>query len=100
MQILQPISNKSWQTIIAHAMKCKLDDKRFLFRTVQGMGLLFNSIYKVVGVTFDGEIFQSVNSLNAFHKVASFTLTLYLSPASMRCFILFAENGYFGISLT
>ncbi|XP_051145605.1 calmodulin-binding protein 60 B-like isoform X2 [Andrographis paniculata] len=66
--ILHHISNKSWDSIIAHAMTCKLEEKMYLFRTAQGSGLLFNSIYKVVSVTFDGQIYHSVDRLDTYQK--------------------------------
>lgn len=62
------VSNKTWETIIKHATKCTLDDTMYLYRTAEGTGLLFNSIYKVVGVTFDGQTYHSLDSLNMYQK--------------------------------
>ncbi|XP_020551919.1 calmodulin-binding protein 60 C isoform X1 [Sesamum indicum] len=63
---LRNVSNKTWETITRHAMTCTLDDKKYMYGTAQGTGLLFNSIYKVVGATFDGHSYQSVDSLNMY----------------------------------
>ncbi|XP_073311582.1 calmodulin-binding protein 60 B-like isoform X1 [Primulina huaijiensis] len=63
--VLSNISNKTWETIIRHAVTCRLDDKLYLFRTVCGTGLLFDSIYRVVGVNADGQTFHSLDSNDA-----------------------------------
>ncbi|KAL2231277.1 UNVERIFIED_CONTAM: Calmodulin-binding protein 60 C [Sesamum indicum] len=62
--ILDKVSKRTWETIIGHATTCTLDDKNYMYRTGQGTGLVFNSIYKVIGVTLDGQSSQPVNSLN------------------------------------
>ncbi|KAK4424572.1 Calmodulin-binding protein 60 C [Sesamum alatum] len=62
--ILDKVSKRTWETIIGHATTCTLDDEKYMYRTAQGTGLLFNSIYKVIGVTFDGQSSQPVNTLN------------------------------------
>ncbi|KAH6794181.1 hypothetical protein C2S52_004658 [Perilla frutescens var. hirtella] len=63
---LRNISNKKWEIIAAHAATCILDDKKFIYRTAQGTVLLFNSIYKVIGVAFDGHTYQSVDALDTY----------------------------------
>ncbi|CAL5402087.1 unnamed protein product [Camellia sinensis] len=61
------ISNKTWETIIVHAMACVLDDKLYIYyRDAEGVGLVFNSIFKVVAVTFDGQTYQPLDKLDAF----------------------------------
>ncbi|KAG8363875.1 hypothetical protein BUALT_Bualt19G0068000 [Buddleja alternifolia] len=62
------VSNKTWETIIRHAKTCTLDDKKYMYGTAQGTGLLFNSIYEVVGATFDGQTYHSVDTLNIYQK--------------------------------
>ncbi|KAL0454731.1 UNVERIFIED_CONTAM: Calmodulin-binding protein 60 C [Sesamum latifolium] len=62
--ILDKVSKRTWETIIGHATTCTLDDNKYMYRTGQGTGLIFNSIYKVIGVTFDGQSSQPVNTLN------------------------------------
>lgn len=59
-------SNRTWETIIEHANTCVLDDDKLYsyYRSAQRLGLLFNSIYRVVGVTFDGQHFQPTEKLN------------------------------------
>lgn len=63
------ITNKKWETIIAHATTCVLDDKRHVYRAAGGVGttaLMFNSIYRVIGVAFDGHTFHSVDGLDTY----------------------------------
>ncbi|GFP79125.1 hypothetical protein PHJA_000056000, partial [Phtheirospermum japonicum] len=64
--ILQKSTNKTWETIVGHAQRCTLDENRYTYMTAQGTGLLFNSVYKVVGVTFDGHSYLCPNSLNTY----------------------------------
>ncbi|XP_057495400.1 calmodulin-binding protein 60 B-like isoform X2 [Actinidia eriantha] len=59
------ISNKIWDTIIEHANECVLDDKRYLYyKDAEKVGLLFNSIFKVVEVIFDGQSYHSLDKLS------------------------------------
>ncbi|XP_059648444.1 calmodulin-binding protein 60 B-like isoform X2 [Cornus florida] len=61
------ISNKSWQAIIDHATACVLDDKMYLYyMEAERVGLLFNSIYHVIGANFDGQNYQSLHTLNSY----------------------------------
>ncbi|KAK9161676.1 hypothetical protein Syun_008017 [Stephania yunnanensis] len=61
------MSNKKWNAIIQHATSCTLDNKRYVYHnTGQRVGLVFDSIYKVVGATFDGCNFISVNDLSSY----------------------------------
>ncbi|KAG8369119.1 hypothetical protein BUALT_Bualt15G0118100 [Buddleja alternifolia] len=67
--LLGKISNKRWEMMIRHATTCTLDEQNlYMFRTAQGIGMLFNSIYKVVGVTFDGHNYQSLDSLDIYQR--------------------------------
>ncbi|GFY80812.1 hypothetical protein Acr_01g0006210 [Actinidia rufa] len=59
------ISNKIWDTIIEHANECVLDDKRYLYyKDAEKVVLLFNSIFKVVEVIFDGQSYYSLDNLS------------------------------------
>ncbi|PSS19667.1 Calmodulin-binding protein 60 B like [Actinidia chinensis var. chinensis] len=61
------ISNKIWDTIIEHANECVLDEKRYLYyKDAEKVGLLFNSIFKVVEVIFDGQSYHSLDKLSPF----------------------------------
>lgn len=66
------ISNRIWDTIIEHAITCVLDDSRHYsyFDAGQGIGLLFNSIYKIVGAMFDGRNYEPLNKLSPPQKVS------------------------------
>ncbi|KAL7084096.1 hypothetical protein ACP275_14G203800 [Erythranthe tilingii] len=66
LRTILKVSNKTWETIFRHATTCSLDDKRYVFRTATGAGLFLNSIYNVVGVTFDGQDYHSIESLNPY----------------------------------
>jgi len=52
------IQNKSWLAIIKHAKSCVVDDhKLYSYETIgQPILLLFNAIYKLVGVAFDFDV--------------------------------------------
>ncbi|KAH1138299.1 hypothetical protein AAZX31_10G140000 [Glycine max] len=64
------ITKRSWITIIEHAKTCAIDDdETFVYHTAeQSIGLLFNSIYILVGVTFDGQNYLSPDILNPNEK--------------------------------
>ncbi|XP_027367318.1 calmodulin-binding protein 60 A-like [Abrus precatorius] len=64
------ISKTSWEHIIKHAKTCLIDDvKLYVYRTAeQSMGLLFNCIYVLVGVTFDDQSYRSFDSLTPKEK--------------------------------
>ncbi|XP_061371933.1 calmodulin-binding protein 60 B-like [Gastrolobium bilobum] len=59
------IQKKSWLAITEHAKACVIDDyKLYGYHTAeQPIGLLFNCIYVVVGVTFDGQDYYSPDAL-------------------------------------
>ncbi|XP_073123124.1 calmodulin-binding protein 60 B-like isoform X2 [Henckelia pumila] len=63
--VLNNVSNRTWETIIRHATTCRLDNKLYLYRNVCGTGLLFDSIYRAVGVSSDRQSFHSLDSNNA-----------------------------------
>lgn len=64
------ISNRIWDTIIEHATTCVLDNSKFYsyFDAGQSIGLLFDSIYKVVGVMFEGQSYESLHNLSPPQK--------------------------------
>ncbi|KAK8973915.1 hypothetical protein V6N11_046875 [Hibiscus sabdariffa] len=59
------ISNRVWDIIIDHALSCALDDDEWYsyYGTAQRVGLLLDSIYRVVAVTLDGENYHPVEKL-------------------------------------
>ncbi|KAH6826477.1 hypothetical protein C2S53_014331 [Perilla frutescens var. hirtella] len=63
-EIIQ-VSKRAWDTIIGHAKTCILGEEKFMYRTARGI-LLFDSVDKVVAVSFDGETYYPANTLNSF----------------------------------
>ncbi|XP_015570434.1 calmodulin-binding protein 60 B [Ricinus communis] len=63
------ISNKIWDTIIEHANTCVLDEKLYAyFEPEQSVGLIFDSVYKIIKVTFDGQTYEPLDKLTPPHK--------------------------------
>ncbi|KAF9669866.1 hypothetical protein SADUNF_Sadunf13G0009000 [Salix dunnii] len=64
------ISNRIWDTIIEHATTCVLDGSKFYsyFDAGQSIGLLFDSIYRVVGAMFDGQNYEALHNLSPTKK--------------------------------
>ncbi|TKY52289.1 Calmodulin-binding protein 60 G [Spatholobus suberectus] len=64
------IPKRSWIAIIEHAKTCVIDDNEtFVYHSAeQSIGLLFNSIYVLVGVTFDGQNYRSPDTLTLNEK--------------------------------
>lgn len=49
------MSEKTLERIVSHAMHCELDDElEFYAYEAEGVFLLFNSVYNLVQVSFDG----------------------------------------------
>ncbi|XP_042047808.1 calmodulin-binding protein 60 B-like [Salvia splendens] len=69
---LGKISNKKWEIIVRHAAECVLDDKKYIYMNAQGIGtsLMFNSIYSLIGVAFDGRTYIPMHSLPAYQRKA------------------------------
>ncbi|XP_076945813.1 calmodulin-binding protein 60 B-like [Bidens hawaiensis] len=66
-KILGGSSNKTWDTIIKHAKDCVLDDSLYAYHCMaEGIGLLFNSIFYIVGATFDGQSYSSLDKLPGY----------------------------------
>ncbi|XP_017977580.1 PREDICTED: calmodulin-binding protein 60 D [Theobroma cacao] len=67
------ISNRVWDTIIEHALTCVLDDDEWYTYTYYGaqqrVGLLLNSIFKVVAATFGGQNYQPLEKLTFSQKL-------------------------------
>ncbi|KAF7143894.1 hypothetical protein RHSIM_Rhsim05G0023500 [Rhododendron simsii] len=67
--VLGGMSNKIWGTVTEHAAACVLDDKLYIYyKDGDRIGVVFNSIFRVLGATFDGQSFQSLDKLNEFQK--------------------------------
>ncbi|KAK4491361.1 hypothetical protein RD792_002098 [Penstemon davidsonii] len=75
--MLPKMSNVTWNTIIEHAMTCTLDDKKYMFKGVHGTCLFFDSVCKVIGVTFDGQSSLSLDNLNIYQARAVEDLKQY-----------------------
>ncbi|KZV43662.1 hypothetical protein F511_00213 [Dorcoceras hygrometricum] len=67
--MLHRISNKVWETIVRHALTCPVDNKLYMYTAAQGTSLVFNSVHRVVGATFDGQNYHSVDELDIYHVV-------------------------------
>lgn len=66
-KILGGSSNKTWETIIKHAKECVLDENLYMYRCgPQGIGLLVDSIFEVVGATFDGQSYLPLDKFSIF----------------------------------
>lgn len=66
------ISKRTWDTIIRHATTCVVDDSKFYsyFDAGQSIGLLFDSVYQVVGAMFDGHNYEPLHNLTPPQKVS------------------------------
>ncbi|KAI5658610.1 hypothetical protein M9H77_27403 [Catharanthus roseus] len=63
------ISNKSWDTIIKHAIASKLDkNELYMYKGEAGIVLVFDSIYQVAGAIFYGQNYQSQDTFNQYQK--------------------------------
>ncbi|KAK4843655.1 hypothetical protein QYF36_011094 [Acer negundo] len=54
--------------IVEHASTCAVVDEKFYAYSVEGIGLLFNSIYMLVAATFDGHNYQYLDKLSVVQK--------------------------------
>ncbi|KAF5739998.1 hypothetical protein HS088_TW11G00061 [Tripterygium wilfordii] len=65
------ISSKAWETIVEHANECVPDEGKFYTYTgaAQSVRLLFNSIYKVIAATFDGQTYLPIEKLDLPQKL-------------------------------
>ncbi|KAD5317932.1 hypothetical protein E3N88_17878 [Mikania micrantha] len=79
-KILGGSCNKTWETIIKHAKDCVLDSNLFIYNCgAEGIGLLFNSIFMIMGAAFDGGNYLSLEKLPVFQMplVESFKQQFY-----------------------
>ncbi|GAB2228979.1 hypothetical protein Droror1_Dr00023113 [Drosera rotundifolia] len=63
------VPNKAWEAITGHANACQLDNQQlYAYMNAEGLGLKFNCVYKVVAVTFDGQNYIPVESLDVYQR--------------------------------
>ncbi|KAJ7973293.1 Calmodulin-binding protein [Quillaja saponaria] len=64
------ISKKCWEAIIDHAKACLVDNQNlYIYHTTEPpISILFNSIYMVVAVTFDGQKYYALDTLTSAQK--------------------------------
>lgn len=62
------ISNKIWEIIIEHANTYVGDEELYVYWAGESSGVVLSSIYKTVGLTFDGHSYQAVDKLNMQEK--------------------------------
>nr|CAD1828529.1 unnamed protein product [Ananas comosus var. bracteatus] len=62
------MSNKMWEATTEHARECILEDKLYSYCSEQGVVLLFNCIYELVGTIMNGNCY-SLDELTATQKV-------------------------------
>jgi len=91
------IPKKSWLAITDHAKTCVVDDYKLYSYYSQELqiGLLFNSIYILVGVTFDWEIYYSPDILTPQEKV-------WIHNLFVNCFLNRSKrktSGFFKIMI-
>lgn len=66
-KILGVSCNKTWETIIKHAKDCVIDNNLYMYSCgTEGIALLFNCIFKIVGATFDGQDYLSLDKIPIF----------------------------------
>ncbi|KAM7252435.1 hypothetical protein ACFE04_024318 [Oxalis oulophora] len=83
--MLGGISNRIWEQIVMHASQCVPDDKLYSYTiSGHGVGLLFNSVYKLVGATFDGQNYQLLSELMLPQKVLASYPSFRLQMTSPR----------------
>lgn len=62
------MSNKIWEATLDHARECVPDDKLYSYCRGQGVILIFNSIFQLIGAAID-HIYHPVNELSASQKI-------------------------------
>ncbi|KAL8171794.1 hypothetical protein V2J09_023598 [Rumex salicifolius] len=64
------VSNRVWEAIVEHAKSCSLNNDHYsYFSADDGVGLLFNCVLKIIGVTYDGQNYQPLETLNKAQKL-------------------------------
>lgn len=62
------VANRAWETIVKHAYECHLDNTLFSYTSAaERVELLFNCVYKVIEVKFDGQVYHP-DALDAHQK--------------------------------
>ncbi|KAM1442660.1 hypothetical protein COP2_010507 [Malus domestica] len=92
------ISNKIWETILEHAMTCKLDDHKYyaFHRAEEGVSLIFNSIHRLLGAIINGQ-FCSLDELDAHQKMLVETLKQH-AYQDVRDLVPVDASTIFGLS--
>lgn len=65
------MTSKKWEETVSHAKKCDISDERYLYSSKESnFGLVFNSIYEVIGITHgSGQSFRTLDHLPTSEKV-------------------------------
>ncbi|KAM0991959.1 hypothetical protein ACFX13_010449 [Malus domestica] len=92
------ISNKIWETILEHAMTCKLDDHKYyaFHRAEEGVSLIFNSIHRLLGAIINGQ-FCSLDELDVHQKMLVETLKQH-AYQDVRDLVPVDASTIFGLS--
>lgn len=64
--VLGGLSDRTWDIIIKHAVECVVDETLYAYSTDTTRALVFNSVFKVVGVIFNGQNYRSLDKLSDF----------------------------------
>ncbi|KAK1293890.1 hypothetical protein QJS10_CPA16g01610 [Acorus calamus] len=63
------MSNKTWEVACQHAKTCIIDRRCYSYYNLEWqVRLLFNSVYELVGVAFDGQDPQPLSNLTSYQK--------------------------------
>lgn len=62
------ISRKIWEAIVSHAMNCVLDETECYIYNANALdvSLLFNSVFEVIKVFFNGGAFRNADQLTSY----------------------------------
>lgn len=63
------VSNRAWETMVKHANECHLDSAQYsYYNDDEGVELVFNCVYKVIAVKFDGQNYLPIDALDLHQK--------------------------------
>lgn len=63
------VANRTWDIMVKHANECHLDDTYYsYFNDAERTQLLFNCVYKVIAVKFEGQDYQPIDALDICQK--------------------------------
>ncbi|KAF3647092.1 calmodulin-binding protein 60 B [Capsicum chacoense] len=88
--------NNIWEKITEHVKTCTLDNSEwYIYNAGEGIVLLFNCIYELVGAILDGQNFQSLDKLDVFQKrmVENFKRGVY---KNLNCLVLLEDHSLIG----